>query len=244
MVSVLIGLGANLGDRRGALDEALRRLADADEFASLEASPFFETAPAGGPGDQPAYLNGAVRLQTTASPEAVWRRLAEIEAQLGRRRDERWGPRTIDLDLLLYGERIVRRPELCVPHPRLALRRFVLAPAASVAGEMRHPQFDLTVAQLLRRLDDSPLALAVVGIDSLARRRLLERLRGCAGDWRIVEDLASEVRATLLVDAPTSAGAEWRERVERAGRGPWLTLSGDDERRLFDEASALLVALR
>jgi 2-amino-4-hydroxy-6-hydroxymethyldihydropteridine diphosphokinase len=121
-----IGLGANLGDREENLRAALERLA---ELGPLRVSSFRETDPVGVT-DQPRFVNAVAELETGLGARDLLERLLEIERQLGRDRsgEERWGPRTIDLDLLLYGGDVIDEPGLSVPHPRLAERRFVLEP--------------------------------------------------------------------------------------------------------------------
>jgi 2-amino-4-hydroxy-6-hydroxymethyldihydropteridine diphosphokinase len=123
-----IGLGSNLGDRQALLEEALRRL-DADPSVTVKAvSVFRETEPVGVV-DQPRFLNAAAAVETTLEPRELLDRLLAVELALGRDRSgERWGPRTVDLDLLLFGDLVVDEPGLTVPHPRLHERRFVLEP--------------------------------------------------------------------------------------------------------------------
>jgi len=126
-----VGLGANLGPREVTLLRAVDLLAETEGVDVLQVSQLRETEPFG-VADQPAYLNGAVAIDTTLTPRELLERLLEIERELGRVRDVRWGPRTIDLDLLLYGDRSVDEPGLHVPHPRLAERRFALEPLAEL----------------------------------------------------------------------------------------------------------------
>jgi len=117
-----------------------------DGVASL-----YETNAVGGPPDQPAYLNSAIRLYTTLEPVELLELLLSTETLLGRTRREPLGPRTIDLDLLLFGEVTMNRPELTVPHPRLDQRGFVLAPLAEIAGEVVHPMRHITIRDLYAR---------------------------------------------------------------------------------------------
>lgn len=127
-----LGLGSNLGDRLAHLQHGVERL-DADRRVAVDAvSAVYETAPVGGPPQEP-YLNLAVRVVTTASPIGLLRVCARAERSAGRVRRERWGPRTLDVDVLLYGDRRVTAPTLTVPHPRLAERAFVLVPLVEVA---------------------------------------------------------------------------------------------------------------
>ncbi len=131
----LIGLGSNLGDRQRWLGEALGRLQRYPCIEVTRQSHCHETLPAGGPDAQPAYLNAAAVIQSSLSPRAVLAVLQRIEADLGRQRIAHWGPRTIDLDLLLYDGLTYSDRDLVIPHPRMAWRRFVLEPAAEVAPQ-------------------------------------------------------------------------------------------------------------
>ncbi len=140
-----IGLGSNLGDRRAALGAALDRL------QPLRVSAIQETAPWGRTG-QPAFLNAVAEVRTDLEPGALLDRLLALEREFGRVRAERWGPRTIDLDLLLMGDRVVRTPALEVPHPLLARRRFVLEGLAELCPDRRVPGLDRTVRELLENL--------------------------------------------------------------------------------------------
>jgi 2-amino-4-hydroxy-6-hydroxymethyldihydropteridine diphosphokinase len=137
-VRAFIGLGANLGDREGTLRRALALLAGRDGIDVVAVSSAYESAP-WGPVEQPPYLNAAAELETTLEPHALLGQLLAVEAELGRVRDVRWGPRTCDLDLLLYGDRTIDTDDLQVPHPRLAERRFVLDPLLELAPDARLP---------------------------------------------------------------------------------------------------------
>lgn len=149
----LIALGANLGDPRAALGWARAELARLG--TALAASRLYRTAPVGGPAGQPDYLNAAVALQTKLEPEALLAALLNLEAAYGRVRRERWGPRTLDLDLIGYGRRTLHTPELELPHPRAFDRAFVLAPLSDIAPTWQHPATGQTVADALARIDAS-----------------------------------------------------------------------------------------
>jgi len=163
MAHCLIGLGSNQGARCELLDRAVESLAGLPEVKLVARSAWHEFPPVGGPPGQAAYLNGAVLVETTLGPEVLLHAVHRIEAQLGRRRSQRWGPRPIDIDLLLFDDMVCDAAELTLPHPRMSWRRFVLQPAAEVAAEMVHPQIGWTVARLLEHLDTTVPYVAVTG---------------------------------------------------------------------------------
>ncbi|MDP8977406.1 MAG: 2-amino-4-hydroxy-6-hydroxymethyldihydropteridine diphosphokinase, partial [Actinomycetota bacterium] len=149
-----LGLGSNLGDRLGYLQDAVDLL-ELDARTRVDAvSGVYETEPVGGP-EQGPYLNMAVRVATRRSPHRLLGVCARIESRLGRARPgqgggQRWGPRTVDLDILLYGRRRVRRPDLVIPHPRLCERAFALIPLIEVAPGMALPDGTSLAAALAR----------------------------------------------------------------------------------------------
>jgi 2-amino-4-hydroxy-6-hydroxymethyldihydropteridine diphosphokinase len=147
---VAIALGSNLGDRRAQVEWAFDRLRQ--HLSDFRASSIAETEPVDVPGPQPSYLNAAVVGQTELEPEPLLDLLLSIERERGRKRPARRAPRTLDLDLILYGNRIVQTSGLEIPHPRFRDRRFVLQPLAEIAPEMRDPVTGLTVSELLRAL--------------------------------------------------------------------------------------------
>lgn len=146
----LIALGANLGDRLATLRAAVARLGQEPGIALLRASSAFDTAPVGPP-DQPRYLNAAVALRTELGPHALLARLLVIEREFGRDRSgSRWGPRTLDLDLVLFGEWEIDDGRLQLPHPRFRERAFVLLPLAEIAPGARDPVTGESIESLLR----------------------------------------------------------------------------------------------
>jgi 2-amino-4-hydroxy-6-hydroxymethyldihydropteridine diphosphokinase len=146
-----VGLGANLGPREVTLLRAVDLLAAANGVEVVAVSQLRETAPVGVV-DQPPFLNGAVAIETSLTARELLDVLLDTERALGRVRGERWGPRTVDLDLLVYGEEIVDEPGLRVPHPRLAERRFVLEPLADLDPALLIPGLG-TVSAALAALD-------------------------------------------------------------------------------------------
>lgn len=152
MAQAFVGLGSNLGDRTSHLRAAVAALRDAPEIDVRCVSAFLETPPQSGP-PQPMFLNAAAELRTEITPRRLLDLLLCLEQRLGRVRGERWGPRVIDLDLLLYGEEIIREPGLEVPHPRMHERRFVLEPLSRIAPTAVHPVLGKSVRALLEELD-------------------------------------------------------------------------------------------
>ena len=146
-VTAYVGLGANLGDRKDTLQAALRLLDDLPEVRIIRRSSLYETAPIGVT-EQPEFLNAVVEVETTLPALALLRALLDIENLLGRVRTLRWGPRVIDLDLLVYGSDLIALPELIVPHPRLWERAFVLTPLAEIAPELVVPGTNQTAKEM------------------------------------------------------------------------------------------------
>ena len=151
MARAHIGLGSNLGDREAALRSALEALGKTEGILVVRVSAVRETAPVGGPPQSP-YLNAAAEIETDLSPREILEKLLGIEKELGRVRAERWGPRVIDLDLLLCEDAVINEPDLIVPHPRMHERRFVLEPLVEIAPDAVHPVFRQTVGDLLSSL--------------------------------------------------------------------------------------------
>lgn len=142
-----IALGSNLGESQTILESALHQLDRAEGIELIRRSSWYRTAPVGPP--QPDYLNGCAILRTRQPPERLLQTLLDIERQFGRVRRERWGARTLDLDLLLYDDVILDTPFLQLPHPRMTERAFVLVPLVEIAPDWREPKSKKAIADLV-----------------------------------------------------------------------------------------------
>lgn len=213
MARCLIGIGANLGDRSATVSRAVERLANAEAVTLLARSRNFETQPVGGPAGQPPYLNAAALIETTLSPERLLDLLQQIESDLGRQRLVRWGARVIDLDLLLYDQLELESPRLVLPHPRLAVRRFVLEPAAEIAAAMIHPAIGWTMEQLGRHLLEALPYAAIAGPPGVGKTWLANQLAAEPGRRRI-DDVSPETIAAAAARPPESDSSGRGVRTE------------------------------
>jgi 2-amino-4-hydroxy-6-hydroxymethyldihydropteridine diphosphokinase len=198
----LIGFGANLGDLESTLQHTQAALAELSGVRDFRASsPRLTKAVSNS--QQPCYLNSVFRIQTNLTPSELHQALTRQEAEAGRKRLGRWLPRTLDLDLLLYGTKLIHTQQLRVPHPRMTVRRFVVEPAAEIAGDMFHPIANQTLSQLLEMLNARPNWLVWVTDPQPVAHQVLDSIRKCCGrkdpqgqrldDWSI--ELATDKRA-------------------------------------------------
>jgi len=152
---IFVALGSNLGDRRSNLGEAARRVGVLEGVRIIALGPVIDTAALVEPSEplpQPRYLNSVLELTALRSPRSLLEALLAIEQSMGRVRSTRWAPRIIDLDLLLFGERLLEEPGLQIPHPGLSSRRFVLEPLVALAPSLCHPSTGQPLRALLERL--------------------------------------------------------------------------------------------
>lgn len=207
----LIGLGSNLGDRQETLERAIGLLSQTGQIAIVARSGWRETAPVGGPPGQPPFLNAAVLVETSLSPQGLLATMQDIEASLGRKRAQRWSARTIDLDLLLFDQAVSSTPSLDLPHPRMAWRRFVLEPAAEVAPAMIHPTTGWTVARLLDHLNSAAPYVAFAGPIGVGKTLLSERLAKRTPARRIEEQIDLDRLGAFYADP---SGLAWATELE------------------------------
>jgi 2-amino-4-hydroxy-6-hydroxymethyldihydropteridine diphosphokinase len=152
---VYLGLGSNLGDRADNLRKALSVLDETDGITVITVSSCYETEPVGPVSDQDDFYNAVAEIETTLSPREVIACIKSVERQLGRVQGERWGPRVIDIDILLWNNSVLEGEGLTIPHPEMTTRAFVLTPLAEIAPDVVHPVARKSVAELASQLDDA-----------------------------------------------------------------------------------------
>jgi 2-amino-4-hydroxy-6-hydroxymethyldihydropteridine diphosphokinase len=194
MTVAYIGLGSNLGDRQEQIKTALKKLSESEQIEVVRVSEVIETPPLTAD-NQPKYLNVVAEIKTTLSAEDLHKKTAEIEVSLGRVRQIKWAPRTIDLDLLLYGEKTINRANLTVPHPQMHLRSFVLNGLRELNGGLVHPVLEESIDELAARLNgadfvingDLPQLVSIAGIIGVGKTTLTERLSKLLGCKTVFE---------------------------------------------------------
>jgi 2-amino-4-hydroxy-6-hydroxymethyldihydropteridine diphosphokinase len=144
---IFLLLGSNLGDRFQNLSEARKRIGSV-----VQASPIYVTA-AWGNTNQPDFLNQVIEISSTLNPEELLRNILDIEIAMGRKREEKWGARIVDIDILFYGDVIIKTPDLTIPHPEMQNRRFVLVPLLDITNKV-HPVLKKTIGQLMEECKD------------------------------------------------------------------------------------------
>lgn len=242
MTIAYVALGSNLGDRADYLERALTSLRQHDGFEVTRVSPVYETRPVGGPAGLGPYLNAVAEVRTQREANEVLEALLSIEQKLGRVRHERNGPRTIDLDLLLYGDLVYADARLIVPHPRLHERLFVLQPLAQLAPGFLHPVLKRSIADLLTELQGLRLYGRIPGRDLAGRRALVTG--STSGIGRAIALELAAAGADVIVHGRRSrqAAEETAARIRLADvRGEiWMADLSEIEacRRLVEEAWA------
>jgi 2-amino-4-hydroxy-6-hydroxymethyldihydropteridine diphosphokinase len=234
MHDCLIAFGSNLGDGPSIYGSALSELDDQAHVLVGSASQLVETRAVGGPPDQPPFRNGAIRIQTDLDVVELHRLTTGIENSLGRQRRRRWGPRSIDLDLLLFDELILQAPHLSIPHPRMSFRRFVLQPANEIAGQMFHPVCGATIKQLLNHLNTRPNEIVWLAESTPPVMAVIENVRADIADrdWSIQligtpEAFEQRLSSAKVLIVGQEAPFEW---TAHGYRGPMLFL-GDQNRK-------------
>jgi 2-amino-4-hydroxy-6-hydroxymethyldihydropteridine diphosphokinase len=193
-VTAYIGLGSNLGDRHKNIDAALGLLGDSADIELVQVSSIIETEPLGD-SEHPQYLNGVAQIKTTLPAEQLHKKMGEIEITLGRVRPDKWSPRTIDLDLLLFGDQIIQSNTLTVPHRQMHLRTFVLAGLCELNGDLLHPVIGVSMKELLSRLNGGdfainpkvPQLISVAGIIGVGKTTLTTKLSDMLGCKYLLE---------------------------------------------------------
>jgi len=253
-----IGMGSNIGDRGDTLMRAVKMLSEVDGVVVRRLSQFVRTEPLGGPADQPAYFNAAAEVAVELSPRELLAALQDIERQLGRdrAREQRWGPRTCDLDILLMGETVAREePDLVIPHPRMHERAFVLEPLSTIAPSAVHPVLGKTVSEMLDDVRSGRVKPSLQPPEESLRAGELGRQAGpgAAGlDESAARDATGQAPLLSIIGLPASGKTTLAELLamelpakivrEDYEGNPFLAESyaGPDEMRLPAQAFYLL----
>lgn len=238
----LIAFGANEGDCEAALAKTIEILENDPAILELKCSRAVRTKAVTGEspvdcetliaGEQAEYLNAAIRVLMTFSPDDLHQTLIAIEQELGRERERRWGPRTIDLDLLLIGDLQLRSDDLTIPHPRMSYRRFVLQPALDIAANMVHPESGMTLQQLVDHLDSAASIIVIAANDNEFAQIISQNIDAADCEVRVVntdqEFLTQSAGAKLVVacidETKMDAETEKLTRFAYNFAGPTLRL--------------------
>jgi 2-amino-4-hydroxy-6-hydroxymethyldihydropteridine diphosphokinase len=208
MPTCLLGLGSNFGDREATLRATLADITALPDVQIVQHSKWYRSQPVGGPPDQGEFLNTAAVIESTIPPLTLLDQLGKIESRHGRQPAERWSARTIDIDILLYGNEVTETAMLTLPHPRMSFRRFVLEPAAEIAPRMLHPTIGWSVERLLLHLNAASDQVALVSPSTETRERLTNLIREHCG--------ANEVQPPTFATAEHHWPSSW---------ATWLALS-------------------
>ncbi|MCC7473833.1 MAG: 2-amino-4-hydroxy-6-hydroxymethyldihydropteridine diphosphokinase [Pirellulales bacterium] len=227
MPTCLLGLGANLGDCQATLETAVREIAALPNVQVVRASRWQRTKPVGGPAGQNEFVNGALLIESSLPALTLLAELQQIETRHGRQRTERWAPRTLDIDLLLYGRNVCETAMLTLPHPRMSFRPFVLVPAVEVAPAVLHPTIGWPLERLLLHLQQARDAVALISPCDSLRAQLTATLQqrraaypASASSPEVAERFWPS-RWTTWFDCPKAASASARE-VERVANPTYV----------------------
>lgn len=199
MAPCLLGLGSNLGDSPRLLGEAVAWLGSDTRISVKAVSQFARTTPVGGPAGQDPYANGAAVIETAIFPTELLSTLQECERRFGRRRRTRWAARTLDIDLLLYGDQAWDLPGLQIPHPRMTFRPFVLKPAVDIAGEMVYPLVGRTLSSLWEQLQHGQDQIALHDAGEQDRNEVLAVVSSLGASIPVCEGADPGVHAKLTI---------------------------------------------
>lgn len=228
MVQAVIALGGNLGDVGIAFDQALALALEHPEVQSVRSAERYRSVAMGADAGA-AFVNSAWVVETTLEPLELLDFLQQIENELGRTRDVRWGPRTLDLDLILYGDQVIDHPRLVVPHPHGWYRRFVLAPVASLLPKFVHPVIGRTMCQLHERLESRPFRLGVGGEPTDGVTLAMIAREFPTVDMQRLDSLDDDLGDVSL--------AVWLGSCESTNRHPlWLQVPAEDEVQFVRDA--------
>ena len=232
MTTSLIAFGANLGNRTQCLEQACQRLSSHEHITVAARSHHYRTAPIGGPAGQEDFLNAAILLDTSLSPQQLLLELQKIETELGRRRQQRWDQRPIDLDLLLYETLTLDEDKLQVPHPHMSFRRFVLEPATEIAPTLVHPNSGWTIQQLYEHLNTAKNYLALVGPPgsgkTVAARNVCKHLGGhpvLTAPLQTTANKPEEIEAQLIKQRLHQLQAADKQIAGSAATAPTFAIS-------------------
>ena len=224
MVKCLVGLGSNLGHSREILDQAVDHLSKRVDVQRV--SGWYDYPSIGPSADdlpQPDFLNGVILLETTTSAHSLAEILHEMERTAGRDRTVRWSSRTLDADLLIYGDAILETADLIVPHPRMMSRRFVLEPACDVAGELVHPTIGWTLQQLFDHLLHAKPLFVVLGDDEQAACQFAQRLAEANhGTCYSIAPSQAGLLNTETIRLEQEKMVELGEAIRAGNDGPWF----------------------
>jgi len=258
MTQSVIAFGANLGDAQASLEEATQRLADHERIQVVAvAKPVVTAAVTGEDGHSspprgqataadppPDYLNSAILIETSLTARELFHVTCGLENDMGRQRKQRWGPRTIDLDIILFGRQVIVDPQLQVPHRRMSFRKFVIGPASEIAGGMIDPISGVSLKGLADRLWQSPRAILWITEDEVAAQATVDSWRGRDWDFKIAQTI-NAVQAPQK-DFRLMLFSHPKEKFEQTAiqfAGPWLNLTGLRQAQCQTEIRAAIQAM-